>query len=55
MEAMVSPLRGSSGNVEFLVHVIAPGGAAPAPTVPFDPTAVIRTLTDAPDDPTGSL
>ncbi len=54
MEAMVSPLRGSSGNVEFLVHVIAPGGAAPAPTVPFDPTAVIRTLTDAPDDLTGS-
>jgi len=55
MEAMVSPLRGSSGNVEFLVHVIAPGGASPAPTVPFDPTAVIRTLTDAPDHPTGSL
>jgi 23S rRNA (cytidine1920-2'-O)/16S rRNA (cytidine1409-2'-O)-methyltransferase len=55
MEAMVSPLRGSSGNVEFLVHVIAPGGAASAPTDPFDPTALVGTLTDAPDDPSGSV
>ena len=48
MGAMVSPLRGSSGNVEFLVHVhaSAPPGAGsplvPASTPDFDPTAVVR-------------
>lgn len=29
MGAMVSPLRGGDGNVEFLLHVVAPGCAAP--------------------------
>lgn len=33
MGAMASPLRGTEGNVEFLVHVAAPGGAVPAHTV----------------------
>jgi 23S rRNA (cytidine1920-2'-O)/16S rRNA (cytidine1409-2'-O)-methyltransferase len=28
MGAMVSPLRGADGNVEFLLHAVAPGGAA---------------------------
>jgi len=27
MGAMVSPLRGADGNVEFLLHAVAPGGA----------------------------
>ena len=53
MEAMVSPLRGSSGNVEFLVHVVAPGGPAPTSTAPFDPSAVVREASGAPDDPVG--
>jgi 23S rRNA (cytidine1920-2'-O)/16S rRNA (cytidine1409-2'-O)-methyltransferase len=30
MGAMVSPLRGADGNVEFLLHARAPGGAGPA-------------------------
>ena len=36
MDAMVSPLRGADGNVEFLVHASAPGrapAAVPAPAV----------------------
>lgn len=41
MEAMVSPIRGSGGNVEFLVRVVAPGGDAPDPG-PFDPSAIVR-------------
>jgi hypothetical protein len=53
MEAMVSPLRGSSGNVEFLVHVVAPDGAAASPTAPFDPSAVVREAAGTPDDPAG--
>jgi 23S rRNA (cytidine1920-2'-O)/16S rRNA (cytidine1409-2'-O)-methyltransferase len=33
MGAMVSPLRGADGNVEFLLHALAPGGRqAAAPT-----------------------
>jgi 23S rRNA (cytidine1920-2'-O)/16S rRNA (cytidine1409-2'-O)-methyltransferase len=28
MGAMVSPLRGADGNVEFLLHALAPGGSA---------------------------
>jgi 23S rRNA (cytidine1920-2'-O)/16S rRNA (cytidine1409-2'-O)-methyltransferase len=30
MGAMVSPLPGTDGNVEFLVHAVAPGGDGPA-------------------------
>jgi 23S rRNA (cytidine1920-2'-O)/16S rRNA (cytidine1409-2'-O)-methyltransferase len=34
MGAMVSPLRGADGNVEFLLHALAPGAVpAPPPTV----------------------
>jgi 23S rRNA (cytidine1920-2'-O)/16S rRNA (cytidine1409-2'-O)-methyltransferase len=40
MGAMVSPLRGADGNVEFLLHAVAPGGR-PAPT-PVDLAAVGR-------------
>lgn len=29
MDVMVSPLRGTAGNVEFLVHMAAPGGRPP--------------------------
>jgi len=35
MELMASPLRGADGNVEFLLHARAPGGAT-GPTVPLD-------------------
>ena len=34
MGAMVSPLTGSDGNVEFLVHARAPGGSALGPDTP---------------------
>jgi predicted rRNA methylase YqxC with S4 and FtsJ domains len=34
MGAMVSPLRGADGNVEFLLHAVAaPGPAEPPPPV----------------------
>lgn len=36
MGAMVSPLTGAAGNVEFLAHLEAHAGRAPAPTVDFD-------------------
>ncbi len=32
MGVMVSPLRGSDGNVEFLLHALAPGSGAAAPS-----------------------
>jgi hypothetical protein len=37
MGAMASPLTGSDGNVEFLLHALAPGiGTDDAPGVPAD-------------------
>jgi 23S rRNA (cytidine1920-2'-O)/16S rRNA (cytidine1409-2'-O)-methyltransferase len=37
MGAMVSPLRGADGNVEFLLHARAPGGAGPVrPSIDLD-------------------
>jgi len=39
MEAMVSPLTGADGNVEFLVHVVVPSRAAALP--PLDVDAVV--------------
>lgn len=41
MGAMVSPLTGASGNVEFLLHVVAPGGTAPRLASPVDLDAVV--------------
>jgi 23S rRNA (cytidine1920-2'-O)/16S rRNA (cytidine1409-2'-O)-methyltransferase len=35
MDAMVSPLRGADGNVEFLLHAVAPPGPA-SPPEPVD-------------------
>lgn len=55
MGAMVSPLRGADGNVEFLVHAAAPPGARPhapveparrAPAPPVD-AALDRVVDDA--------
>jgi 23S rRNA (cytidine1920-2'-O)/16S rRNA (cytidine1409-2'-O)-methyltransferase len=43
MGAMVSPLRGADGNVEFPVHATAPGQAAP----PQQPTLAHAALVDA--------
>ncbi len=40
MGAMVSPLRGADGNVEFLLHGRAPGGL-PTPPVPATPLAAL--------------
>jgi 23S rRNA (cytidine1920-2'-O)/16S rRNA (cytidine1409-2'-O)-methyltransferase len=40
IDAMVSPLTGADGNVEFLSHVGAPGGGRPSPD-PIDLDAVI--------------
>jgi len=45
MGAMVSPLLGADGNVEFLVHAVAPGPdapVAPGPAEPVDLDAVAR-------------
>lgn len=36
MDAMVSPLTGADGNVEFLVHVVPDGTAAAGPPVHLD-------------------
>ena len=36
MGAMASPLTGTDGNVEFLVHVRAPGGQGEAPAIDLD-------------------
>ena len=49
MGAMVSPLTGSDGNVEFLVHVRAPGGPpAAAPVIDLD--AVVASVPVAPGE-----
>jgi 23S rRNA (cytidine1920-2'-O)/16S rRNA (cytidine1409-2'-O)-methyltransferase len=46
MGAMVSPLRGADGNVEFLLHAVAPGGPArPSPPV-GGPVAALEALAD---------
>jgi 23S rRNA (cytidine1920-2'-O)/16S rRNA (cytidine1409-2'-O)-methyltransferase len=36
MDAMPSPLTGASGNVEFLLHLVAPGGSTPMAPVDLD-------------------
>ena len=41
MEAMVSPLTGADGNVEFVVHVRAPGAASASAPHRFDPEALV--------------
>jgi 23S rRNA (cytidine1920-2'-O)/16S rRNA (cytidine1409-2'-O)-methyltransferase len=41
MGVMVSPIRGSDGNVEFLLHARAPGGAAEARDVDVDLDGVV--------------
>ncbi|MDP8987915.1 MAG: TlyA family RNA methyltransferase [Actinomycetota bacterium] len=41
MGAMASPLTGASGNVEFLLHVVAPGEPAPGPPSAVDLDAVV--------------
>jgi 23S rRNA (cytidine1920-2'-O)/16S rRNA (cytidine1409-2'-O)-methyltransferase len=45
MGAMVSPVRGAEGNVEFLLHAVAPGGR-PRPVPPsLDLAAVVAEAT----------
>jgi 23S rRNA (cytidine1920-2'-O)/16S rRNA (cytidine1409-2'-O)-methyltransferase len=39
MEAMVSPLRGADGNVEFLLHALAPGVRRATPRPDLDAVA----------------
>jgi 23S rRNA (cytidine1920-2'-O)/16S rRNA (cytidine1409-2'-O)-methyltransferase len=41
MDAMASPLTGASGNVEFLLHVVAPGGTVAEPAARVDLDAVV--------------
>lgn len=41
MGIMVSPLTGASGNVEFLLHALAPGGTPTGPVPPVDLDAVV--------------
>jgi hypothetical protein len=38
---MASPVRGTSGNVEFLVHARVPAGAAPAEVPPVGLRALV--------------
>jgi 23S rRNA (cytidine1920-2'-O)/16S rRNA (cytidine1409-2'-O)-methyltransferase len=46
MDAMVSPLPGAEGNVEFLLHVRAPGTTAPTGDVPEGPAVDLGALVD---------
>jgi 23S rRNA (cytidine1920-2'-O)/16S rRNA (cytidine1409-2'-O)-methyltransferase len=46
MGCMVSPLRGADGNVEFLVHAVAPPQPG-APTSPVDLDAVVASAESA--------
>jgi 23S rRNA (cytidine1920-2'-O)/16S rRNA (cytidine1409-2'-O)-methyltransferase len=46
MGAMVSPLRGTEGNVEFLIHAVAPARSAPAPSSPAA-SASVAAMIDA--------
>jgi 23S rRNA (cytidine1920-2'-O)/16S rRNA (cytidine1409-2'-O)-methyltransferase len=44
MGAMVSPLRGADGNVEFLLHAVAPGGAGGSSPPATDPATRAEAL-----------
>jgi 23S rRNA (cytidine1920-2'-O)/16S rRNA (cytidine1409-2'-O)-methyltransferase len=46
IDGMVSPLRGADGNVEFLVHVVAPGGEGRPTEHSADIDAVIDAVID---------
>jgi 23S rRNA (cytidine1920-2'-O)/16S rRNA (cytidine1409-2'-O)-methyltransferase len=46
MGAMPSPIRGSTGNIEFLLHARTPG-PSPDPAGPGDPPTGARSLVDA--------
>ncbi len=39
MGGMISPLRGADGNVEFVLHALAPGGRAVPDAAPLDVAA----------------
>jgi len=45
MDAMVSPLPGAEGNVEFLVHVQAPSTTGAPPSPPIDLDALVAEAT----------
>jgi 23S rRNA (cytidine1920-2'-O)/16S rRNA (cytidine1409-2'-O)-methyltransferase len=45
--AMASPITGAEGNVEFLVHAVAPGGTPPPARAPVDYDAVVATAAPA--------
>ena len=47
MGGMVSPLRGADGNVEFVLHALAPGGPAVPDAAPLDVAALVAAATDA--------
>lgn len=44
MGAMASPLRGADGNVEFLLHAVAPGGRAGHRPAPLDLDVVVGSV-----------
>jgi 23S rRNA (cytidine1920-2'-O)/16S rRNA (cytidine1409-2'-O)-methyltransferase len=45
--AMASPITGAEGNVEFLVHAVAPGGTPPPAHAAVDYDAVVATAAPA--------